>query len=330
MKVMKNLKASKTLNFEVTKIADQKDATGALKIEGYANTMDKDRVGDVVLPKAFEKSLPLYLDNPVLLFQHNWDAVIGTCEDVKITDKGLFIKAKISAAKDCDDVRTKIREGALRTLSIGYNELDSDFNESTKTKVVKDLELLEISVVTIPANPYAKFKPIEMTEEAAKALVAGMTEVAKMFGLVTSTTRLAMSQKGGKPVSKGENMPDEKKPGEEAGNPAPAAEKPKDEKPEGKMEGEMAPAEHAMKVVELLSSIDASLKAIAEGMKSAKAEKPAEEKPEGEEAAEGEECAPKSAEEHAKDIEKMSDAEVEKELENVTKELEQVQDSGVA
>jgi HK97 family phage prohead protease len=141
-----------------------KDATGKIVIKGYANTPDKDRVGDVVLPSAFEKSLAEYMENPVVLFQHNWDKIIGKCVKAEVTDEGLYVEVEISGAKDVDDVRTKILEGSLKTFSIGYNELDSDYDETKGINVVKELELLEISVVTIPCNPKAKFTT-ENTED---------------------------------------------------------------------------------------------------------------------------------------------------------------------
>ena len=142
----------------------QKNADGQITIEGFANTADKDRVGDVVLPSAFSKTMDEYMDNPVLLYQHDWDKVIGHVVDYKIVDddnatkRGLWVKAVISSAKDVDDVRTKIREGSLKTFSIGYNELDADYDNDSDTNIVKELELLEISVVTIPANPFSKFE----------------------------------------------------------------------------------------------------------------------------------------------------------------------------
>lgn len=141
-----------------------KDASGKIVIKGYANTADKDRIGDVVLPSAFKKTLEAYMENPVLLFQHNWDKVIGKVLKAEITDEGLYIEAEISGAKDVDDVRTKIAEGSLKTFSIGYNELVADYDEDSACNIVKELELLEISVVTIPCNPKAKFTT-EITEK---------------------------------------------------------------------------------------------------------------------------------------------------------------------
>jgi HK97 family phage prohead protease len=142
----------------VTKAADGGDCV----IEGYANTSTKDRVGDVVLPAAFEKTLATYMQNPVLLANHDWNDPCGKVLEAKITDKGLWIKARISDTRP--DIKTLINEGCLRTFSIGYNEVVADYDEATKTKFVKELELLEISIVTVPANTEAMF-----TQATAKA-----------------------------------------------------------------------------------------------------------------------------------------------------------------
>lgn len=150
--------ATKSLEFTLTQVV-LKDAGDECIIEGYANTSTKDRVGDVVLPSAFEKSLPTYLKNPVLLVNHDWTDVGGVTQQAQITDKGLYIKARISDTRG--DIKTLVREGCLRTFSIGYNELDADYDESTKTKVIKELELLEISVVSVPANTEAVFTTAE-------------------------------------------------------------------------------------------------------------------------------------------------------------------------
>lgn len=137
-------------------VISTKDASSECIISGYANTSTKDRVGDVVLPSAFAKSLPTFLKNPILLANHDWNDPIGVVLEATINDKGLFIKARISDTRE--DVKTLIREKCLRTFSIGYNEIDADMDESTKTKTISELELLEISVVTVPANHEAMFE----------------------------------------------------------------------------------------------------------------------------------------------------------------------------
>lgn len=166
-------KVSKKLNcsFEWDKKSLTKDGNGQVTIEGWANTEDQDRVSDVVYANAFSKSLAEYMDNPVILFQHDWDQIIGHATAAKIYDgednihpsgkKGLWIKAVISGASDCESVRTKINEGSLKTFSIGYNEIDADYDKNTEINYVHNLELLEISVVTIPCNQHAKFSTTE-------------------------------------------------------------------------------------------------------------------------------------------------------------------------
>lgn len=161
--IKKQKKATRILNCFVDWDQKQvvKDASGKIIIKGFANTSHKDRIGDVVLPTAFEKSLPEYMENPVILFQHNWDKLIGKCikaEIIKEGDtQGLYIECEISNATDVEEIKVKIAEGSLKTFSIGYNEIDAEFDEEAGVNVVKELELLEISVVTIPCNPKAKF-----------------------------------------------------------------------------------------------------------------------------------------------------------------------------
>lgn len=158
----------KHLTFQFKLAPQTKDASEECVIQGYANTSDKDRVGDVVFPSAFEKSLPTYMSNPVLLANHDWNDPCGVVTHAEIQDKGLYIEAKISATRP--DIKTLIREGVLRTFSIGYNELDADFDEPTQTKFIKALELLEISIVTVPANAAALFREVgaNQPKDAAK------------------------------------------------------------------------------------------------------------------------------------------------------------------
>ncbi len=173
---LKNKKPQRILNclvdWDVKHVT--KSADGKMVIKGFANTADKDRIGDVVLPSAFVKSLPEYMDNPVILFQHNWDKVIGKCIKADVItegeQKGLYIECEISGAGDVADVKTKILEGSLKTFSIGYNELVADFDESAGANIVKELELLEISVVTIPCNPKAKFTVEQVADKEDKSM----------------------------------------------------------------------------------------------------------------------------------------------------------------
>lgn len=152
-------------NTKSVKVVDN-DWKEAVEIEWYASTKDKDRVGDIVEPKAFERALEQYMLNPIVLLQHKTDKPIWVVEETNIDDNWLFIKAKIT--ENTDWVIDQIKNWVLRSFSIWYRvkDYDTDVRELANwdydfTNIIKDLELFEISVVSVPANPYALVKSFE-------------------------------------------------------------------------------------------------------------------------------------------------------------------------
>ena len=136
------------------------------EIEWYASTKDKDRMNDVVEPTAFEETLKQYMTNPIVLLQHDMDKPIGNVIEASIDEKGLFIKAKIT--EDTDWVFSKLKNGVLRTFSIWYSVKDYETIENVDaewkysyTNIIKALELFEISLVSVPANPFALVKSFD-------------------------------------------------------------------------------------------------------------------------------------------------------------------------
>lgn len=138
----------------------------AVEISWYASTKDKDRWWDIVEPKAFQSALERYMTNPIVLLQHKTDKPIGVVESAEIDDNWLRIKAKIS--QNTDWVVDLIKNWVLRAFSIWYSikDYETDVRELADwtydmTNIIKDLELYEISVVSIPMNPYALSKSVE-------------------------------------------------------------------------------------------------------------------------------------------------------------------------
>ena len=151
----------------IIEIKSDDDETIWLQIEWYASTKDKDRWRDIVEPNAFKSALDLYMTNPIVLLQHNADKPIGTVTEAKIDDKGLYIKANITENEDW--IFSKLKNWVIRAFSIWYRVKDFE-DEEIKDKewiivsyetVIKDLELFEISLVSIPMNPYALTKSME-------------------------------------------------------------------------------------------------------------------------------------------------------------------------
>ena len=126
-----------------------------ISIEGYASTNDVDRQGDVVPASVWQKGLGNYLKNPVILAYHDHAQPIGRMVDHKIDEKGLWIKANISDA--AGNIYKLVKNGVLTAFSIGFRVMDAEYNSAAEVFVIKDLELHEISVVSVPANQNTLF-----------------------------------------------------------------------------------------------------------------------------------------------------------------------------
>jgi len=138
--------------FEVKSAEDDK-----LIVEGYAATFyNRDRQGDIIDPHAFDESIQAYMQNPVLLAFHDKKRPIGLVKEAHIDEKGLYIVAEIPDTPDphLAGIRKQIKDGVLRNFSIGgYFYRQKSANSYRLYKV----DLTEISVVSVPANPLASF-----------------------------------------------------------------------------------------------------------------------------------------------------------------------------
>lgn len=129
-------------------------------IEGFASTSFKDRHGDIVEPDAFKDSMSEFLKNPVLLLEHSES--IGTVEAVEVVPNGIKIVAKVGKGfEPADTTRKKIDQGILKAFSIGFIPEDVVFDEKRDAWAIKKGELLEVSVVAIPANRQSLFSVIK-------------------------------------------------------------------------------------------------------------------------------------------------------------------------
>lgn len=124
-------------------------------IEGYANTTTTDRIGDIIPKTAWVKALDNYLKNPIILFNHDHEEPCGRMIEHKIDDGGLWIKARISAA--AEDVFNLVKDEVLRAFSVGFIIKDATYDAVTDLFIIKELELLEISVVSVPMNQDSTF-----------------------------------------------------------------------------------------------------------------------------------------------------------------------------
>ena len=134
-------------------IKAQNSEDNSLVIAGYANTSDKDRMGDIVKPEAWAKGIDNFRLNPILLLQHDHDKPIGKVTSVVVDKKGLFVEAVLSSAAESNyGVNTLIRDGVLKSFSVGFMVKDASYDKQEDILFIEDVELLEISVVISSSN----------------------------------------------------------------------------------------------------------------------------------------------------------------------------------
>jgi HK97 family phage prohead protease len=134
------------------------------EIEGYGSVFDNvDDYGDVIAPGAFEKSIQSR--KPRMLRDHAPFKVIGVWDEVVEDRRGLKVRGRIVDTPLGRETRTLLAAGALDGLSIGYRTIDAE--KSGNGRLLKEVELWEVSVVTFPANEQAR---VDRVKSAIAAL----------------------------------------------------------------------------------------------------------------------------------------------------------------
>ena len=133
------------------------DDDGSVNIKGYASTNASDRAGDVINHDAWTKNggLENFKGNPIILFNHDYNRPIGRATSLEVNDKGLELGARIS--KSAGEVKDLIKDGVLGAFSVGFRVKDADYLKETDGYMIKDAELFEVSVVSVPCNQTAMF-----------------------------------------------------------------------------------------------------------------------------------------------------------------------------
>lgn len=149
-------------------------ADEAGKIAGFFSTYEKtpDSYGDIIEPGAFTKTIEARkaTGHPFpLCWNHDFSAVIGAVE-VEEKERGPFCSGDFIETQQAQDVRKMVQSGAVYQFSFAYDVLKrrDPTAEETKqgvTNVLQELEVYEISVVTVPANTNAQVTEIKAAEE---------------------------------------------------------------------------------------------------------------------------------------------------------------------
>ena len=141
-----------------------------LYIEGYgARYGNVDSYADIIEPGAFSEFLKSEdAKRAVLCWQHNFDQPIGAFSELAEDESGLRFKAVIANTQLGRDAAELIESGVLSEFSIGYGVVKADYptdHPQGAKRLLKQLYLYEISLVTRAANPQATLEGAERKGE---------------------------------------------------------------------------------------------------------------------------------------------------------------------
>ncbi|MGX9354124.1 HK97 family phage prohead protease [Roseobacteraceae bacterium S113] len=133
---------------------------GGLEIEGYASLFGAtDQGGDVVQKGAYARSLKALTAAGravKMLWQHDPAQPIGVWDEVREDEKGLFVKGRIlDSVEKGREAAALLEAGAIDGLSIGYRTKRAT-KSNTGLRLLQELELWEVSLVTFPMLPSAR------------------------------------------------------------------------------------------------------------------------------------------------------------------------------
>lgn len=137
---------------------------GEFHVVGYAATSDLDLQGDIITPEALKASAGDLLENSTALLFHDEESPIGHVVKQELDENGTLVDIIIDQTSKIPKtgmlVVDAIKQNILNKFSIRAKVLDKakEFNEGLGQMVntIKRMMLIEVSLVSIPANPEAK------------------------------------------------------------------------------------------------------------------------------------------------------------------------------
>lgn len=152
------------------------------EFEGYASTFggEPDSYGDVIVAGAFQQTLEDHAKAgtmPRMFWQHDPSEPIGKWIEASEDDTGLLMKGRLNlSVQRGREAHALLKSGDIDGLSIGYRVIRYEVDEESNVWYLKQLDLAEVSVVSIPANVNAtvnSVKSLKASHEAIERLKAG-------------------------------------------------------------------------------------------------------------------------------------------------------------
>ena len=139
-------------------------------IEGYLSTFnDVDSYGTYMTPTAFDNALSKFSKEGYLpaLWQHDRTKPVGRWTELRKDEHGLYGKLKLTMADPQAQIAyAHAKDGSVRGFSIGF-KIDSDdikFDKKRDAYALDNVDLIECSIVTFPANDNAQITNVKQQD----------------------------------------------------------------------------------------------------------------------------------------------------------------------
>lgn len=184
-----------TVQLKTVRLFDVKTDGEAGTFEAYASTYDVDRVGDIVKPGAFTKTLAEWAakgDSIPLLWSHRMDDPdynLGHVVKAEERDAGLWINGALDLTHAKAMQVYKLLKGRrVGNLSFAYDTLDQApiMHGGKSVNELRELKLYEVSLTPIGANQNTQVLGVKHAAELLLGLTPDVLEKADVVGLLKS------------------------------------------------------------------------------------------------------------------------------------------------
>lgn len=176
------------------------DTDGKMTFSGYGAVFGNvDSYGDVIAPGAFAKSLASHYSEgsqPLMFLNHDafGSLPIGRWTDMAEDGHGLKVHGELLDTQMGRDTYTALKAGAINGLSIGFRPIEFATRSKPEDprRTLKAVDLVEVSVVTLPANQKARVSAVKSMGEDMD--VRQLEELLRELGLSKSESIAVASQ----------------------------------------------------------------------------------------------------------------------------------------
>jgi len=144
------------------------------RFAGYASVFDMvDNQKDLMMKGAFARTLKAGANAVKMLWQHQQGEPIGVFEKIFEDAYGLYVEGRLLLdVQKAREAHALLKAGAVSGLSIGYSPVRYKIDAETGVRMLAEVELFEVSLVTFPANNAATVTVVKSSRDMPDDMAA--------------------------------------------------------------------------------------------------------------------------------------------------------------